>query len=262
MIRPYELYFNRRTKGFLSPKNCGGSTSIDSDCVKVDDQTAVRLKKKFDLISALDRFLSLGVEKARASEPSLGEYCSCKIDGKWFDILVANDWFIPVEVPWPSGDKKEITLEQYRAIVIDMLRKEYYSTPVDVGGDTEFAEFIFYADGVASDGSGIEFYGDVCGDGHIRLFVCYPHENSGRFDEERRSAYRLQDESYRVKMIARVSREEFAKNIFDRNNRKKTLASECLAEQRRLCNPVRDQIIRGKIDIYGDPDGWQFNNEN
>ncbi len=237
-----EFYFNPQSHKFLF-------SSISQPCknkdgyVRISPKTASRIARKDDIVAKMDNFLNNGKIESLISQerPELGGWCDeCRKDGKYYAFYTGDENFVPMQV-FPSliNNPHFIDKSQFKAMMLYLILKRYFNVPLLDKQPEDCIEFSFYDDGTATDGTGITYCGEGLKPESVRLVpdVCH--------DESRRKIY-TEDE--------KVSVIEFVKEAAERN----------ASLEKILYGPrdeSEDMVEDGLIDIYGEPGGWQFNNE-
>ena len=211
--------------------------------VSISSNTARRIARKADIVAKMDNFLNSGkIESLTAvGGRELGESCQCHKDGKYYSFFTDEESFIPMQVHAPEFYDTTHLLgkSEFKAMMLYKVFRRYFDVPLLDKQPEDYIEFSFYDDGRATDGTGIIYRGEGLKPEEVCLVP------SLYYDENRRKTY-TDDE--------KVSASEFVKD-----------AAESNASLEKLLYGPRDDsedmVEDGLIDIYGEPGGWQFNNE-
>ena len=262
---PYEFFFDPTSRQFGVGREDKNPFVPHDGFISISSRTARRIARKADIVAKMESFLNIGKIESlwTPGECELGKGCLCYKDGKSYAFYTEDENFIPMQISEPEFcDTCYLDKSQFKAMMLYLIFKQYFDIPLLSKQPEDYIEFSFYNDGTAIDGTGIRYIGEglkpeaVCLVPEIPPDGCYvemrydelPPKNYKEYYEMRPKTY-AEDE--------KISVSEFVKNAADRNAslRKKLKGSPPERDE------TQDMVEDGLIDIYGEPGGWQFNNE-
>ncbi len=268
-MTPHRIYFDKKALRFTSASFLPESKSM----VLVSTKTAVRIAKKLDVMRIVDHFINTGIIDcihATGGEyprhPDLSSTCGVKKDGVWYDFLTDNESFIPLATDFPEvlqyGGYNRISKLTFKTIMASKIFKDRLIVPLNDMEKEDYAEFDFYQDAYAYDGTGIRYQGQLWYDKKVHLVPYIYYENWTSINE----SYNKDCYVCRANSDAEaLDVERFIAQAIDIPGIEEHLRQLELQRWKRLNNEygLDRKFMKedGSIDIYGEPDGWQFNNE-